>query len=67
MLRFIDIYLDILKQKIDPIKPDTSFKITWDIIVFIILLINIIFIPMKISFQLDDLPSGLDIFLDTLP
>lgn len=32
-----------------------------------ILLINLIYIPLKISFQLSDIPNGVDLFLDTLP
>lgn len=52
---------------IKPIKPDNEWKLLWDIVVFLILLINIIYIPLKISFALTDIPEGVDLFLDTLP
>lgn len=47
--------------------PDHPLKLIWDIIVLAILIINIIYIPMKISFEIENTNDGLDFFLETLP
>lgn len=37
---------------ISPITPDHTLKLLWDLFVFTILIINIIYIPLKISFEI---------------
>ena len=56
-----------MKDYIKPIKPDNSLKIVWDSVVFFILLINIVYIPLKISFDLESVPQGLGFILETIP
>lgn len=59
-------FLRVFSSFIKPIKPDNTYKLYWDVIVFLILLINILYIPLKISFDLTVL-NGADFVLDTLP
>ncbi|CAD8158681.1 unnamed protein product [Paramecium octaurelia] len=59
-------FLRVFSSIIKPIRPDNSLKLYWDVVVFLILLINILYIPLKISFQIS-LVDGADFFLDTLP
>ncbi|CAD8074933.1 unnamed protein product [Paramecium sonneborni] len=61
-LSFLRVFGSIIK----PIKPDNLLKLYWDVIVFLILLINILYIPLKISFEIS-VVDGADFFLDTLP
>ncbi|CAD8158570.1 unnamed protein product [Paramecium pentaurelia] len=61
-LSFLQVFSSIIK----PIRPDNSLKLYWDVLVFLILLINILYIPLKISFQIS-VVDGADFFLDTLP
>ncbi|CAK77349.1 unnamed protein product (macronuclear) [Paramecium tetraurelia] len=58
--------LNIFSSIIKPIKPDNSYKLYWDVLVFFILLINIIYIPLKISFEIS-VVDGANLLLDTLP
>lgn len=37
---------------IQPILPDHTLKLLWDLFVFTILIINIIYIPLKIAFEI---------------
>ncbi|CAD8067514.1 unnamed protein product [Paramecium primaurelia] len=59
-------FLQVFSSIIKPIRPDNSLKLYWDVLVFLILLINILYIPLKISFQIS-VVDGADFFLDTLP
>ncbi|CAD8147118.1 unnamed protein product [Paramecium pentaurelia] len=52
---------------ISPITPDHTLKLLWDLFVFTILIINIIYIPLKISFEIQGSNDGIDFFLETLP
>ncbi|CAD8145901.1 unnamed protein product [Paramecium octaurelia] len=59
-------FLRVFSSIIKPIKPDNILKLQWDVVVFLILLINILYIPLKISFDIN-VVDGVDFFLDTLP
>lgn len=59
-------FLSVFSSIIKPIKPDNILKLQWDVVVFFILLINILYIPLKISFDII-VVDGVDFFLDTLP
>ncbi|CAD8060203.1 unnamed protein product [Paramecium primaurelia] len=59
-------FLSVFSSIIKPIKPDNILKLQWDVVVFLILLINIFYIPLKISFDIT-VVDGVDFFLDTLP
>ncbi|CAD8064276.1 unnamed protein product [Paramecium sonneborni] len=59
-------FLSIFSSIIRPIKPDNLLKLYWDVVVFLILLINLLYIPLKISFDIT-VVDGVDYFLDTLP
>jgi hypothetical protein len=50
-----------------PIMPDHTLKLLWDVFVFVILVVNIIYIPLKISFEITESTTGIDFFLETLP
>ncbi|CAD8060336.1 unnamed protein product [Paramecium sonneborni] len=52
---------------ISPITPNHTLKLLWDLFVFTILIINIIYIPLKISFEIQEQNGGIDFFLETLP
>jgi hypothetical protein len=57
-----------LSMKISVIMPDSAFKIIWDIIVLAMIIVNIFYIPMKLSFDLEGKSHILiDVILDTLP
>lgn len=47
-------------------KPDSLFKIIWDIVLLIFIIINIFYIPLNISFDVE--PSGIfEWIFDLLP
>ncbi|CAD8140670.1 unnamed protein product [Paramecium pentaurelia] len=60
-------FLRRLGISVQPITPDHTLKLLWDLFVFTILIINIIYIPLKISFEIQGSNSGIDFFLETLP
>ncbi|CAD8070386.1 unnamed protein product [Paramecium sonneborni] len=65
-IKFYFNFLRVFGSIIKPIRPDHSLKLYWDVLVFLILLINILYIPLKISFEIS-VVDGADFFLDTLP
>lgn len=62
--------LIFFNQKRFVIYPDSLFKISWDFFILILLILNILYIPLKISFQdhLDfNISDSLSVVLDTAP
>lgn len=47
--------------------PESKFKIIWDSIVVIFIIINIFFIPMELSFDLDKSTTLVWLFFETIP
>lgn len=54
-------------NKLGVIYPESSFKIIWDSIVVLIIVINIFFIPMSLSFDLDKSSTSVWLFFETIP
>lgn len=47
--------------------PDSNFKLIMDFIVLILIVINIFYIPMQLSFALNDNNTVIDFLFSTLP
>lgn len=49
------------------IQPESSFKILWDSILVFIIILNIFYIPMSLSFDLDISGTSTALFFETIP
>ncbi|KAM3138944.1 hypothetical protein pb186bvf_008957 [Paramecium bursaria] len=57
-----------LFDKISVIQPDSPVKIIWDLVVIFFIVLNIFYIPMNLSFNLDVSSSyGISLFFETIP
>lgn len=66
LLIFFENLYDYVSIHIKVIKPDSYFKIIWDIILLLFIIINIFYIPIYISFEI--YPNGIFEWLfDLLP
>ena len=63
----IRVLLEYLFIKIGVIYPESTFKIIWDSIVVCFIVINIFFIPMSLSFELDKSSTLVWLFFETIP
>ncbi|CAD8143061.1 unnamed protein product [Paramecium pentaurelia] len=54
-------------NKIAIIYPESTFKIIWDTVVVCFIVINIFFIPMSLSFELDKSSQISTLFFETIP
>ncbi|CAD8049316.1 unnamed protein product [Paramecium sonneborni] len=54
-------------NKITIIYPESSFKIIWDTVVVCFIVINIFFIPMSLSFELDKSSQISTLLFETIP
>lgn len=43
---------DFFIRTIRVLKPDEKLKVGWDVLIFITLLVNLVYIPIKVSFEL---------------
>ncbi|CAD8111887.1 unnamed protein product [Paramecium sonneborni] len=59
--------LEFLFNRIGVIYPESTFKIIWDSIVVCFIVINIFFIPMSLSFELDKSSTLVWLFFETIP
>ncbi|CAD8195699.1 unnamed protein product [Paramecium pentaurelia] len=59
--------LEYLFNRIGVIYPESTFKIIWDSIVVCFIVINIFFIPMSLSFELDKSSTLVWLFFETIP
>ncbi|CAD8185376.1 unnamed protein product [Paramecium octaurelia] len=59
--------LEQLFSRIGVIYPESTFKIIWDSIVVCFIVINIFFIPMSLSFELDKSSTLVWLFFETIP
>lgn len=65
-MQTVELIYEMLSRYIIVIKPDSLFKIVWDIILLIFIIINIFYIPIFISFEIK--PEGVFEWLfDLLP
>lgn len=65
LLQFVG---ETLSKRVKVIYPDSIFKIMWDILVVVLIILNIFYIPMKISFEIDKKDNKFSSFLlETLP
>lgn len=57
-----------ISKKIPVITPDSTFKILWDVVVVFIIVVNIFYIPMKLSFSFDTKDNEVNqLLLETIP
>ncbi|KAM3138945.1 hypothetical protein pb186bvf_008958 [Paramecium bursaria] len=57
-----------LFDKIIVLQPDSPVKIIWDLVVVFFIVLNIFYIPMNLSFNLDVSSSyGIQLFFETIP
>jgi hypothetical protein len=50
------------------IQPDSLFKVVWDSLVIMVIIVNIFYIPMKLSFNFENVENIFaQIMLETLP
>ena len=55
-------------DKINVIQPDSPIKIIWDLVVIFFIVVNIFYIPMNLSFNLNVSSSyGISLFFETIP
>ncbi|CAD8209313.1 unnamed protein product [Paramecium pentaurelia] len=59
--------IEYLFNRIGVIYPESTFKIIWDSIVVCFIVINIFFIPMSLSFELDKSSTLVWLFFETIP
>ena len=63
----IRVILEYVFKRIGVIYPESTFKIIWDSIVVCFIVINIFFIPMSLSFELDKSSTLVWLFFETIP
>jgi hypothetical protein len=56
--------LPISISQFSVLQPDSGFKIFWDMIVLTVIILNIFYIPMKLSFNLTSINSFFDVAFD---
>ncbi|CAD8122405.1 unnamed protein product [Paramecium sonneborni] len=66
-LNIIKSIFECIFKRIGVIYPESTFKIIWDSIVVCFIVINIFFIPMSLSFELDKSSTLVWLFFETIP
>ncbi len=56
-----------LINSIPDIEPDSIFKLIWDLTLLIFILLNIFYIPMKISFHFDNSNQTSSLIFEKIP
>lgn len=60
--------MKILFDAVPVIYPDSVFKIVWDMLLVLLIIVNIFYIPMKLSFDFTtDESYASSLFLETVP
>ncbi|CAD8084275.1 unnamed protein product [Paramecium sonneborni] len=65
-LHYFEYFQDFLSKNIIVIKPDSKFKIIWDIILLLFIVMNIFYIPINISFNIQ-ITGAFEYLFDLLP
>ncbi|CAD8103904.1 unnamed protein product [Paramecium sonneborni] len=69
---FLDFITSVIANKMQSfefrvIQPDSKFKLIMDLIILVLIIINIFYIPMQLSFQLKEDNTLIDFLFSTLP
>ncbi|CAD8117019.1 unnamed protein product [Paramecium sonneborni] len=65
-LHYLEYCQDFLSKNIKIIKPDSKFKIIWDIVLLLFIVMNIFYIPINISFDIT-ISGAFEYLFDLLP
>ncbi|CAK87690.1 unnamed protein product (macronuclear) [Paramecium tetraurelia] len=65
-LHYLEYCQDFLSRNIIVIKPDSKFKIIWDILLLLFIVMNIFYIPINISFNITT-SGAFEYLFDLLP